>query len=380
MRKTLVFLFVALLLVGCATKENEKEESVEALPSSTVAESEFGYYRPMKGGMVPPEGMIAPDGAMREKAMYGMMAGGDRNMGIGGYLSLTEDVSFSSTLDYSEYIGEPSFTIDESQYLDYPILIGEDGLVGTTRMLTSLVVEVDGSDLKITNTSNEKYNVILSGSWNGGITIESKESDIMVTLASSIKGIDTPAIILKGGNTTYIKSEGNSVLCDSSDNNKKGVVTSDGNLVFFGNGEITINGEKKHGLKVDGKVTVESGTVRINTSETAEGNGISADEAFIMNGGYLYIKAMGSVYGEEGKGIKVNGKEGDDPLCAVEINGGYIEIESVGKGITSGFEAEEDGETEDTSDDPDPILVINGGVVKIHILQALHMKSAKKRA
>ena len=151
-------------------------------------------------------------------------------------------------------------------------------------------------------------------------------------------------------------------------------------MVFFGNGEITINGEKKHGLKVDGKVTVESGTVRINTSETAEGNGISADEAFIMNGGYLYIKAMGSVYGEEGKGIKVNGKEGDDPLCAVEINGGYIEIESVGKGITSGFEAEEDGETEDTSDDPDPILVINGGVVKIHILQALHMKSAKKRA
>ena len=62
----------------------------------------------------------------------------------------------------------------------------------------------------------------------------------------------------------------------------------------------------------------------------------------------------------------MNGKEGDDPLCAVEINGGYIEIESVGKGITSGFEAEEDGETEDTSDDPDPILVINGGVVKIH--------------
>ena len=71
MRKTLVFLFVALLLVGCATKENEKEESVEALPSSTVAESEFGYYRPMKGGMVPPEGMIAPEGAMREKAKIG---------------------------------------------------------------------------------------------------------------------------------------------------------------------------------------------------------------------------------------------------------------------------------------------------------------------
>ena len=80
----------------------------------------------------------------------------------------------------------------------------------------------------------------------------------------------------------------------------------------------------------------------------------------------LFISAMGNVHGEESKGIKVNGRESDNPMGWVEINGGYIEIESVGKGITAGFEADEDGETEDTSDDPDPILTINGGVVKIH--------------
>ena len=61
---------------------------------------------------------------------------------------------------------------------------------------------MDGTDLKITNTSSEKYNIILSGSWNGGITIESDESDIMVTLAESvITGINTPALILKGETT-----------------------------------------------------------------------------------------------------------------------------------------------------------------------------------
>ena len=368
MNKKLIFCVVLSLLIvlsGCASKSAETEEAnVEIEAKATFDAMPEGMAPPK--GMTPPEGMMPREGMTPPEGMNGMMAFCDRNMGSNGYLSLTDDVSFSSTLDYEEYIGESNFEINEEEYQNYPILLGTDGLVGTTMMYTKLVVEVDGTDLKITNTSSEKYNIILSGSWNGGITIESDESDIMVTLAESmITGINTPALILKGGNTTYIKSMGSSVISDTGDNKKKGVLTSDGNVVFFGDGEITVNGEKKHGLKVDGVVEIEGGTVRINIAETAEGNGISADDAFLMNGGYLFIFAKGNVYGEESKGIKVNGRESDNPMGWVEINGGYIEIESVGKGITAGFEADEDGETEDTSDDPDPILTINGGVVKI---------------
>ena len=368
MNKKLIFCVVLSLLIvlaGCASKSAETEEAnVEIEAKATFDAMPEGMAPPKC--MTPPEGMMPREGMTPPEGMNGMMAFCDRNMGSNGYLSLTDDVSFSSTLDYEEYIGESNFEINEEEYQNYPILLGTDGLVGTTMMYTKLVVEVDGTDLKITNTSSEKYNIILSGSWNGGITIESDESDIMVTLAESmITGINTPALILKGGNTTYIKSMGSSVISDTGDNKKKGVLTSDGNVVFFGDGEITVNGEKKHGLKVDGVVEIEGGTVRINIAETAEGNGISADDAFLMNGGYLYIFAKGNVYGEESKGIKVNGRESDNPMGWVEINGGYIEIESVGKGITAGFEADEDGETEDTSDDPDPILTINGGVVKI---------------
>ena len=368
MNKKLIFCVVLSLLIvlsGCASKSAETEEANVEIEAKATFDAMPEGMEPPKG-MTPPEGMMPREGMTPPEGMNGMMAFGDRNMGSNGYLSLTDDVSFSSTLDYEEYIGESNFEINEEEYQNYPILLGTDGLVGTTMMYTKLVVEVDGTDLKITNTSSEKYNIILSGSWNGGITIESDESDIMVTLAESmITGINTPALILKGGNTTYIKSMGSSVISDTGDNNKKGVLTSDGNVVFFGDGEITVNGEKKHGLKVDGVVEIEGGTVRINIAETAEGNGISADDAFLMNGGYLYIFAKGNVYGEESKGIKVNGRESDNPMGWIEINGGYIEIESVGKGITAGFEADEDGETEDTSDDPDPILTINGGVVKI---------------
>ena len=354
-----VVLLLLIVVTGCVSKTYEPEvESVEIEAKATL--------NTMPEGMKPHEGMTMPEGMMRDEVIGGKMAFGDRNMGSDGYLVLTEDVSFSSTLDYESFIGESSFEINEGEYQDYPILLGPDGLVGTTMMYTKLVVEVDGTNLNITNTSNEKYNIILSGSWNGGITIESEESDIMVTLAESvIESINTPALVLNGENTTYIKSIGSSVLSDTGDNKKKGVLTSDGNVVFFGDGDLTVNGEKKHGLKVDGVVEIESGTLRINIAETAEGNGISADDAFLLNGGYLFISAMGNVHGEESKGIKVNGRESDNPMGWVEINGGYIEIESVGKGITAGFEADEDGETEDTSDDPDPILTINGGVVKI---------------
>lgn len=355
-----VVLLLLIVVTCCVSKKYEPEvESVEIEAKATL--------NTIPEGMKIHEGMTMPEGMMRDEVIGGKMAFGDRNMGSDGYLALTEDVSFSSTLDYESFIGESSFEINEGEYQDYPILLGPDGLVGTTMMYTKLVVEVDGTNLNITNTSNEKYNIILSGSWNGGITIESEESDIMVTLAESvIESINTPALVLNGENTTYIKSIGSSVLSDTGDNKKKGVLTSDGNVVFFGDGDLTVNGKKKHGLKVDGVVEIESGTLRINIAETAVGNGISADDAFLLNGGYLFISAMGNVHGEESKGIKVNGRESDNPMGWVEINGGYIEIESVGKGITAGFEADEDGETEDTSDDPNPILTINGGVVKIH--------------
>ena len=334
-------------------------------PEGTIPPEDF--MGPNGMGMTRPDGANYQDGFMRQNGMKDMTAFGDRNASIRGYLSLIDDVDFYSSLDYDAFIGESNFEINEDEYQNYPTLLGSDGVVGTTMMYTNLEVEVDGTNIKITNSSSDKYNVILSGSWDGGITIESKKSDIMVTLASAtITAIDTPALILKGENVTYIKSDGSSLICDTSDNGKKGALTSDGNVVFFGDGDLTVNGEKKHGLKVDGTVEIEGGTLRINMGEGAEGNGISADAAFLMNGGYLYINAMGNVHGEESKGIKVNGREGDNPMGWVEINGGYIEIESVGKGITAGFKAEEDGETEDTSDDPDPILTINGGVGKIH--------------
>ncbi|MDD7161885.1 MAG: carbohydrate-binding domain-containing protein [Candidatus Ornithospirochaeta sp.] len=340
-----------ILVVGCATKseENFTENNGEVVPEPYPPFPMEGYGREAMG-------KVFPEG--------GMAFGGRMDEAIG---TLREDVEFSSNLDYETAGTSLPFSFPEEEYQNYPILLSPNGLVGTTRMFTYLTVEERDGMIYITNTSSEKYNVILSGEWNGGITIESEEADIMVTLASStITASTTPALVLKGGNTTYLKLEGSSLLSDTIDNGKKGALTSDGNIVIFGEGEVEIRGDKKHGLKVDGTVEIDGGDITINISEMAEGNGISADDAFLMNGGKLVINALGSVYGEESKGIKVNGIEGDDPKGWIEINGGVILIESVGKGITAGFDVDEDSETERVDDDPTPNLTINGGWIRIH--------------
>ena len=371
----IVVLMVLLLLGGCTTRQNEETVSEEKTPEVEVESSATPGAEvmvPPEGfeGMVPPEGFegkvppLGMEGKVPPEGFERMQVMGDRNPMVGGFMSLQSDVEFSSSLDKSQFIGNSNFSIDESEYQNFPVLLGKND-VGTTRMLTSLTVTVEDGVVTIKNNSSEKYNIILSGEWEGGISIES-ESSMMVTLAGTvINGKNTPAIALKGENTTYFKLEGASVISESAANGKKGILTSDGDVVFYGSGSVVFQGEKKHGLKIDGTLSIEGGEITINLSENAQGNGISADDAFVMNGGKLTINALGSVYGEESKGIKVNGREGENPKGWIEINGGEIYINSVGKAITAGFEAEEDGETESTVDDPDPSLTINGGVVVV---------------
>jgi len=225
----------------------------------------------------------------------------------------------------------------------------------------------DEGNIQITNKT-EGMTVILTGSFNGTVIVKSSADMTLVFNGAEITGTTLPALQLKGDVTyTFSLPEGSSsTLSDSSDNTKKGVITADGSVVIEGDGTLALNVYKKHGFKLDGGLTVNGGNVVIYGDSLAEGNMVSADLWFVMNDGSLTINANGSVYTNESKGIKVNGTEGYDGHSGyVEINGGTINITSVGKAITAGWKASEDAETEDTSDDPDPSVYINGGNITI---------------
>lgn len=233
--------------------------------------------------------------------------------------------------------------------------------------LVSALVNSDGN-LEVTYTGSTPITIALSGKLDGTLIMKSDNADYTLALDGvTITGKKLPGMQLKSTTTaTLLLVSDDNYISDSASNGKKGAITSGGNVTITGEGSLVIGVFKKHGLKTDGGVTIESGNVSIQGDENAEGNMISADLFFVMNGGNLDILAKGNVHATESKGIKVNGVEGTGTgLGYVEINDGYINIVSVGKAITAGWKLSEDAETETTDDDPIPDVYINGGEIYI---------------
>ncbi|MCF0237845.1 MAG: carbohydrate-binding domain-containing protein, partial [Sphaerochaetaceae bacterium] len=234
--------------------------------------------------------------------------------------------------------------------------------------LVSSSINKDGN-LELTYKGTSPITISLTGKIDGTLIVKSDNAPYTLIFDNiTITGNTLPAIQLKSETegTIYLPSKSVSYISDSRDNSKKGAITTSGNVVIKGDGTLNLEVFKKHGLKLDGGLTIESGNVNIHGNVNAEGNMISADLWFIMNGGNLTINAEGNVHATESKGIKVNGVEGKGTgLGFVEINDGNINIVSVGKAITAGWKIDEDATTEDTGDDPTPNVYINGGNINI---------------
>lgn len=258
--------------------------------------------------------------------------------------------------------------VDEKPEFTGPVVDLDAGTSSSD--LVSSSFNKDGN-LEVTYEGTDPIEIMLTGSLNGTLIVKSDNADYTLVLDNvAILGDTLPAIQLKSTTTaTLYAPEGSyNLISDSGSNTKKGAVTSSGSIVFDGEEDslIEIDVYKKHGIKADGGVTVNGGYVFIHGDEQAEGNMISADLFFVMNGGELDIFAEGNVHATESKGIKVNGVEGEGAgLGYVEINDGSLYIYSVGKAITAGWKLSEDATTETTEDDPIPNVYINGGFIQI---------------
>lgn len=257
---------------------------------------------------------------------------------------------------------------DEKAAISYDALIDLNEGTSTSESVTSSFN--DDGNLQVTYKGKEPITIAVSGNLDGTLIVKSDKADYtLVLLDATIKGNTLPAIQLKSETTAtiYLPYGTSSYVCDNKDNSKKGAVTSSGDVIIDGNGSLTLEVFKKHGLKLDGGLTVNGGNIFINGDEKAEGNMISADRFFVMNDGKLTINAKGNVHASESKGIKVNGIESEQASAYgyVEINGGVIDITSVGKAITAGWKLSEDATTDTTADDPYPAVYINGGEIYI---------------
>ncbi len=240
--------------------------------------------------------------------------------------------------------------------------------------------------ITITNSSENKYNYILSGESELGVEIVNKKSDYCVTLdnvtITSKTDSDQQALKLNGKKkgddstspytTCFLILKGTSTLtgCSATDDTATNAVKVSGSVVISGDGTLNVYATNKNGIVVDDVIVVNGGTVNVTLNPTySDGTGIKSTNGYVQNGGTVNITGLNMTEGKENKGIKVEGDEDETEYGKdkgyILINGGRITIETSGKGMTASFDPDEDGITSSTENDPSADVFINNGLITI---------------
>lgn len=259
-----------------------------------------------------------------------------------------------ATYDAADFVYEPS------GYTQVEIDLSD---LGNSYANGDITVEAKAKKTTITLGNSAKYNIVLSGASEVGVTIAS-DYDFVLTLdnvaISSKDGSDEQALKTKGSATCFLVLVGESTLTgctDGSGETNTNAVKAGGSLVVSGDGVLNVVGNTKHGIVSDDVVCIQSGTLNITLNpETSAGTGIKPVNGYVQNGGVVNITALNMTQGSENKGIKVDGDEKETDYGAgkgyILINGGELTINTSGKGMSAGFDPTEDGDTTSSTYDP----------------------------
>lgn len=208
------------------------------------------------------------------------------------------------------------------------------------------VIESNG-DVTVNSTIAEIEYLVSGTTTNGSLKIYSDKKFKLTLNGVHITNSDGPAINIQSEKRAFIVvNEGTtnsltdgSTYTASGTEDMKGTLFSEGQLIFSGNGSLSIRGNYKHGIASDDYVRIISGTITVSA---APSDGIHTNDAFIADGGTLSITTKGDgIQCEEGY---------------IVINNGNFTIDVADKGISAAW---------DTDTTIDPFITINGGTINV---------------
>ena len=226
------------------------------------------------------------------------------------------------------------------------------------------IVTVSGNDVTANNTSDQVIKYVLTGETGDGFfKLYSERKQAIVLNGVSITNPDGAAInnqskkrtfiVLNDGTKNYL-TDGTTYNDATDEEDMKGCLFSEGQLVFSGAGYLEVKANCKAGIRSDDyvrtmpktnifvdassgngirgndAVTVTGGVININITGTAD-KGISSDGEVNINGGRTTIITSG--------GYEYDSDDSDYSACAgikadvaININGGELNIKSTGTG------------------------------------------------
>ena len=238
----------------------------------------------------------------------------------------------------------------------------------------------NGADVTVYSTKAGASYLVEGSSSNGSLTIYSNSAFSLTLSYLNLASNTTAAINLASPVDVDLNAQGICTIADGANSAVNGALYAAGNLIVGPGDNLRVTGNAKHGILVDGDLTVNDGSIDILDSDS---DGIHVNGALNWNSGYLYIPAAGSdgldvsgnvtiqngdlqisTNAEGARCIKVSGvftmNDGHlDMGCSgrdskglkadslVFINGGNIEIEHTGN-VSKGIKCDQD-------------ITINGG-------------------
>ncbi|GAB2799718.1 hypothetical protein GCM10027275_52130 [Rhabdobacter roseus] len=209
------------------------------------------------------------------------------------------------------------------------------------------ITETNG-DVVINATATGVAYELSGTSTNGSVKIYSDKKFKLTLNGLTLTNTDGPAINIQSGkrvfvvladNTTNTLTDGASYTASGSED-MKGTFFSEGQLIFSGNGSLSVKANYRHGICSDDYVRVISGNITVTG---AVKDAIHTNDAFIADGGTLTLTASDDgIQCEEGYMV---------------INEGTFTINVAGKGIAA---------TYDTDATIDPYVTVNGGTFTIN--------------
>lgn len=222
------------------------------------------------------------------------------------------------------------------------IAFGTSTTVSNPLSSNGVTITQSGDDITIISTVKAVAYEISGTTGNGSVKIYSDNKFQLTLNGANITSSNGPAIniqskkrsfIVLADNTTNTLADGTSYTASTED--MKGTIFSEGQMIFSGNGSLTVKGNYKHAIASDDYIRIRSGNITISGAAT---DGIHTNDAFIADGGTLNITATSDgIECEEGY---------------IVINDGNLTINAGDDGIAASY---------DTDNTIDPYVTVNGG-------------------
>ncbi len=277
----------------------------------------------------------------------------------GGTTTIDSTAITTGTAEGSTETGYNADDLIENSTFSSTIAISYGTATTITNPLSASGVTIvqNGADVIITSTATGVEYSLSGTTANGSLKIYSDKKFKLTLNGVAITNDDGPAIniqsskrafVVVADNTTNILADGATYATSTED--QKGTLFSEGQLVFSGNGSLSVKGNHSHAICSDDYVRIRTGNITVTG---AIKDGIHTNDAFIADGGTIKITAASDgIECEEGYVVVNDGtftlNTGDDGIAAsytdgdatitpyVTINGGSITVNSTaGEGIES---------------------------------------------